>query len=97
MAEIFDVGDVCRTAVVFRDAANQVADPTTVSFKFRTPSGVETTWSVTPGQIVKDSTGTYHADVPITEKGVWTCKFIGTGAVQTIEEGTVVVKSSLIE
>ena len=96
-ANVYDVGDLVRVSAVFKNAAGAEADPTAVSFKFRKPDGVVTTWGVAVNQIVKDSDGNFHADLNITVKGVWIYKFIGTGAVQAVEEASLVVRPSLIE
>jgi len=96
-ANVYDVGDLVRVSAVFKNAAGVDTDPTTVSFKFRKPDGTVTTWAVTAGQIVKDSTGNYHADLAVTNAGEWRHRFIGTGTVTAVEENSFLVKSSLIE
>lgn len=92
----YDVGDLVRVSAEFRDDSDALADPTAVELKFRTPAGVVTTWQVEAGEIVKDATGKYHADINITANGRWAYKFIGTGAVQAVEEAGLFVKKSAI-
>jgi len=98
-ANVYDVGDLVRVSAVFKNASAVATDPTAISFKYRKPStGVVTTLVYpTDAALVRDSQGNYHVDISITEKGVWIHKFIGTGAVQAVEESNFVVKGSLIE
>ena len=97
MSNTYDMGDLVRVSVIFKNIAGTVTDPTTVTLKYRNPAGTVTAWTVTAGQIVKDSTGNYHADISPTTAGVWQYKWTGTGAVQAVEELSFAVKNSLIE
>lgn len=92
----YDIGDLVRVSVIFKNDALVATDPTTVSLKFRKPDGTVTTWAVTAGEIVKDSTGNYHADIPISASGGWHYKWFGTGAVVVGEESAFVVRPTLI-
>ena len=83
----WDIGDVVTISAVFRDAAGALADPTTTTLTVMAPDGTLST--PTP---VKDSTGTYHADVPVTASGSWAYRWLGTGAVAAAEEGTFSVR-----
>ncbi len=83
----YDVGDQRRLGVTFTDSAGTLADPTTVTLDMREPDGVVTAWTVTAGQIVKDSTGKYRADWTIAKEGRHVFKWKGTGVVETAEEG----------
>ena len=80
----------------YKGVPRPLTDPTTVSFKYKVPAGTVTTWTVTAGQIVKDSTGNYHADVSITASGQWFYKFIGVGTVQAVREQRFYVQVSEI-
>lgn len=82
-------GDVVRvsTSPGFKNSAGALADPTAVSVRWRAPDGTETTWVyLTDGQVVKDSTGLYHADIPTTLAGRHYFRWKGTGAVAAAEE-----------
>lgn len=95
MANVYDIGDIVRVSVEFKNIAGTLTDPTTVTLRYRDPSGVMTDWTVTSGQIVKDGTGLYHADLSPTAAGIWTYRFIGVGNLQAAEEGTFLVKPEL--
>ena len=77
MALIADIGDTVRIQVTFRDAADAVADPTTVQFISRTPAGVETVVTAPDVSIINPSIGVYYSDVAITEANEWTFRWNG--------------------
>lgn len=82
MTQSYDIGDAPRLAVAFTDYADVEADPTVISFVMTEPDGVITTFIyLTDVELVKDSTGNYHLDYPITKAGRHLFKFVGTGAV----------------
>jgi hypothetical protein len=88
MTEI-NPGDVRRVSGSFTNPAGMATDPTTISVRWRHHRGTETTWVYgTDTQVVRDSAGVFHADIPITVSGLYYYKFEGTGAVQAAEEGT---------
>lgn len=76
-----DVGDIERITFTYFDADNNPADPGTVVFDFTKPDGTTTHWTVTAGEVVKDSVGVYHADLALDQAGIWvyTSKGSGTG------------------
>jgi hypothetical protein len=84
-------GDIVRvsTAPGFKDLAGTLADPTTVKLLWRRHGESTTTWVyLTDSQVVKDSVGLYHADIPVVEPGLHYFRWEGTGAVVAAEEGT---------
>ena len=95
MANVYDIGDIVRVSVEFKNLTGTLTDPTTVTLKYRDPSGVLTDWTVTAGEIVKDGVGLYHADVSPTVAGIWAYRFVGVGTLQAAEEGTFLVKPEL--
>ena len=94
------------TATVYYDGPSQIAtlaaqftssgspaDPTTVSCVVTDPSGTSTTYTVTPGQITRVTTGSYTLPVPCAPAvtgidGLWVAVWIGTGAVSDIQPST---------
>jgi hypothetical protein len=92
---VYDKGELVRLAVVFRNLAGTVTDPTAVSFKMSDPDGTVTTYVyVTDAQLVKDSTGNYHVDWPTAKEGKHHYAWLGTGAVASAEEGQFTVKDT---
>ena len=90
----YDKGDLIRLTVAFT-VADVATDPTTVGVKYKKPSGGVTTktFPVDP-EIVKDSVGNYHIDVPADETGVWSFRWESTGTAQGAEEGQFKVRRS---
>lgn len=71
----------------FRDATGTLADPTTVTLKYRAGTGAVTTVTYPSAPVVKDATGLYHADLDTTGSAttapvIWLYEWIGTGTVQ---------------
>ena len=80
-------GDLVRLRGAFTNAGDLPADPTVVTVRYRPPGGaiVQKVYGADP-EVVRESAGIYHIDVPITVGGTWTYRWIGTGAVQTADE-----------
>ncbi len=92
----YNPGDIVRvyTDPGFSNDAGVLADPTTITVRWRVAGGVETLWTFgTNAQVVKDSVGVYHADIPVTTPGLHYYRWEGTGAVAAAEEGTFNVTS----
>lgn len=68
---IYDIGDSPTVTVEFRTAAEVLADPATVTFKLRTPAGVETTYvsGVDVTFVSSTATGYWDFKVPIFPAG----------------------------
>jgi hypothetical protein len=83
MANSYPTGSNVRFSAEFKDpTTGAYVDPTTVTFKIKSPeTGVITTYSLPPGpQVVKDSVGHYHADYTIDFPGIWYYRWEGSGA-----------------
>lgn len=92
------VGDLARISAEFRNLAGTLTDPTTVSFKYRTPAGVETTFVYgTDPEVARASTGSYFVDLDLTEIGRWAYMWTATGTVQGTESGAFPVGTSDLE
>ena len=78
------------------------ADPGNVSITFQRPDGSTTTWEygVDAGLdagIVKSATGSYYADIPVQDEGVWAYRFVGTAPAPGSAEGWFTVTSRISE
>ena len=94
----YDIGDSIRCTITFATTAGVPTDPTTVTFKYRDPSGNEVTWvfGVDP-EVIKDDTGDYHADVTLDEDGLWYYRWEGTGAlIGAAEHGWYARRSEIV-
>jgi hypothetical protein len=91
----YDKGDSVRCRGSFKNSSNAAIDPTTVSFKYKDPSGnVATLVYGTDVALVKDSTGNYHVDVDADESGTWYYRFESTGTGQAADEESFIVDES---
>ncbi len=86
-----NTGDVVRVSTTpgFKNALGALTDPTTVRLLWRVYSnGDLTTWVYgVDAEIVRDSIGLFHADIPITEAGTHSFRWEGDGTVTAAEEG----------
>lgn len=83
----FPLGDPVRVSVTFKNNAGTVTDPTTVTAKVRAADGTIATHAYPgDGTVVRDSTGVYHVDITTTAAGVWSYRFIGSGALVAANE-----------
>lgn len=83
----FDKGDVVVLSASFKDRNDNPIDPGVVTFKIKDPAEDETTFVFgVDSELVKDSVGNYHVDVPVNLDGYWRYKFQSTGVGQAAEE-----------
>lgn len=77
-------GDLVRVTYTFTDANGDVHDPVTITHKHKDPGGTVTTWTYAggTGDVKKQDTGIYYADVDVDAEGVWFYRGEGTGATQ---------------
>ena len=86
----YDLNDTWSPTVTFT-VSGVATDPTTITLTVISPDKVSTAYTYAAAQITKDSTGVYHKDITLTQRGIWYCKFDGTGACQASAEGTITV------
>ena len=99
MSNIYDVGDKPIVSAEFSkvDVASGIStpiNPTSVSVKLRSPTGVETTYS---SGFENPSAGKYFFECPMLvlgDEGSWLYRWVATGAVTAAEEGRFVVRRS---
>lgn len=102
MTDEFNPGDVVRVrsndpAIAgsgFTNEAGALADPTTVQVEWGYATSASaratsvTTWTYgVDSQVVKDSTGVYHADITLVRAGRLRYRWQGTGTVTAAAEG----------
>jgi hypothetical protein len=87
----YELGDQLVLGTVFTDPATGLSvDPTTVTGELRSPKGVVYMLAVT-----HPSLGLYKALYTPTIAGVWTCRWVGTGAVVAANEFRFEVRPSV--
>jgi hypothetical protein len=85
VASRFTKGATVRVTGTFRNAAGALADPSTVTFKYRIGQGATTTRTY-PATIIRDSMGVYHVDLAASTSGTWWYRWESTGDPQTSVE-----------
>lgn len=94
---LYNNGDVVRVTATFVDAAGAAMDPTTVRFKFKAPGAATVTYTYGAGaEIIKDSTGNYHADLPADTAGKWLYRWESTGTGKAAGEGQFMVAETAL-
>jgi len=89
---VYDKGDlVCLTATF--TLASVLTDPTTVTLKVKDPSGNVDTYTLALSQVNNSSTGVYFKNISLDEAGYWYYQWAGTGAVESVEEDYLVVRT----
>lgn len=79
--EDYIVGQRPRFDFQIRDD-HVLTDPTTLTFKFEKPDGVETTYIYgTDAELVRDSVGKFHVELTLDQAGTWIWRQESTGIV----------------
>lgn len=86
----YNLNTLVRLSVSFKDTNGVLIDPTTVTVSILDP-----TEASVAATVVKDSVGTYHADVTPALFGVWDYTFAGTGAVVATGQASFFVEPAL--
>lgn len=88
-------GSVVILSVVFTNSSGVALDPSTVALEVRDPAGAITVYTYAGAQIVKDSVGHYHMDLPVPTSGTWVYRFeaTATGASATLDQSFKVASS----
>lgn len=87
----FDKGDLVRITATFRNAADALTDPTSVTFRHQSPSGTTTSKTFAAGEVTRDSLGVFYYEWVPDASGMWSWRFEGTGAVAQVDEGEFMV------
>ena len=75
----YDKGDYVRLTGTWRDDANALVDPTTVTLKIQNPDGTITSITYDSGAVVRDSVGVFHYDFLPSTFGSYVYRWEGTG------------------
>lgn len=92
----YEIGNLARLKATFTSAeTGQAIDPGTVKLEYKPEDGVLTTLTYALGQITRDGTGIYHADVSLTTAGTWRYRWSSTGNGQAASEGKFFVNEQI--
>ena len=94
----YQIGDLARITVEFRNVAGALIDPTGVSFLHTPPSGTAALPLVygVDSAIVRDSLGLFHVDLSLGSAGLWRYQWVSTGTGQAAENGELFVESAAL-
>lgn len=85
---VYQIGDAARCIATFTDDDGAAVDPATVTFRWTTPAGVSDSYVYgTDAEVVRDATGLFHVDLPVTERGLWLYRWESSGTAQAAEKG----------
>lgn len=94
IANTHDKGDLVRLKGMFTDQDGDLYDPSTVTVKFKSPSGVVTTRVYGTDDVTRVSVGIYTTDVNVDEVGTWHYRFESSGVGQAAEENKFYIDES---
>jgi hypothetical protein len=86
------IGQTVRITATFKVGGVET-DPTTVTLKVKSPSGVTTPYTYSLAELERVSAGVYYKDVALSETGRWSYGWVGTGAVAAAVEQTMICKT----
>lgn len=93
---LYQPGDLVRLSTTFT-VDDTPTDPTSVTLTVQKPDGTQTDYvHGTDPEVVKDSTGVYHADIEADQAGLWVWAWTGTGAAHGVDEGSFSVSRRLV-
>ena len=86
----YDIGDVVRLRCTFRDDADALVSPGTVTLQLRKG----TDGAIESHTVVAASVGVFVYDWSATEAGTWHYRWSGSGGATAADEGAFVVRAS---
>lgn len=90
----YPISEPVHLTVTFATSGGTATDPTTITCKQRNPAGTITTNTYGDGVLLRDGAGLYHLDLTPTTAGVWSYRWIGTGALVAASEAEFYVQPS---
>ena len=88
-------GDLVRLNASFRDENGDAIDPSTVTFKVKTPAAVTTSYVYgTDSEVVKVATGDYKVEIIAAESGTYYYRIESTGSGRAADESSFTVATS---
>ena len=101
MTEPYAPGQSVHVTAIFRKD-DVLTDPDTVLLTFQRPDGTTTTWQYGANAgldagVERSSEGSYFANIPVEDEGMWAYRFSGTGVAAGASEGSFLVSSRISE
>jgi hypothetical protein len=93
-------GSTDNPAGGFRDQDGTLADPTTVTLRYRPgPGAAVVTVAYPASPVIRDGTGLFHADLDTTgtsPSATWTYEWSGTGAIQAAADNAFIAAAPFL-
>jgi hypothetical protein len=97
MAVKYIEGTTIKTSAVFKDVNDALVDPADVKILTKDPDAIVTTLVYgTDVELVKDSTGNYHAFVTLDKAGKWIFRWESSGQTGSVDELAITVTASQV-
>lgn len=91
------VGQAIQITAEFTNVNGELADPSALRIRVRDPEGTITAYQFgTAAEVVKDSTGKYHANLALNQVGNWTYRWEADAPNAGASEGLITVKKSIV-
>lgn len=83
MADAVFTGDTVRFTGTFFNSSGALADPTSVTVRYKNEDGTERRFVDADPSVTKSGTGVYFIDVVVNRPGRWKVRFEGLGTLVT--------------
>lgn len=91
------IGEVAKISVTIVGADALAADPSALRLKVKSPTGTLTAYVFgVATELVKDSVGKFHANILMSEAGVWAYRWEADAPNAGANEGRITVKKSIV-
>lgn len=91
----YDKGDLVRLTATFRDSANALVDPSTVTLKIHKPDGSTIIRTYAGATITRSSLGVFYSDLNCDFAGTVYYRWEGAGAAQAAGQSSFFVEDLL--
>lgn len=90
-------GAVVQIGLTIKNMQSVLADPSALRLKLRDPDDVITTYVFgVDDEVVKDSVGSYHADLVMSKSGRWAYRWESDAPNAGADEGLIQVNKSIV-
>lgn len=95
MAGAYDIKDSIRLTAKFKNAAEELADPSSIIFKFKYPDNTIISYEFgVDSEVVRTGIGTYYVDIDVNNNGIHYYRWEASGDLKVASESKFTVKQS---
>jgi hypothetical protein len=97
MSDNYIPGEVARISITVAAPTGLASDPGALRLKVKPPAGAVVTYAYgSSGEIIKDATGRYHADILLAAAGLWAYRWELDAPNAGAVEGAITVQKSRV-